>query len=542
MKAFLFSVTILSIAMFGDSGFGCQTENGSSSVAAVKSGSSAGAATVTAASEANGKEKTGDWPMWGGSPDRNMVSDTKGVSLDFDFQKDKNVIWTSNLGSQTYGNPVVAGGKVFVGTNNGGGYRAEKHPADQDAGILLAFDEKTGKFLWQLTREKLATGRVNDWPLQGICSTPVVEGDRMWIVTNRCELMCLDTEGFLDDENDGEVKDEVDNDKGDADIVWSLDMIGDLAVFPHNLATSSPVIHGDMVYLLTSNGVDEAHLEVPSPRAPCFLAVNKKTGKVVWEDNTPFDHILHGQWGSPAVGEVNGKTQIYFPGGDGWLYALDAQTGEHVWKFDLNPKETKWKLGGAGTRNAIIATPVFYDNSVLLAVGQDPEHGEGVGHLWRVDATKTGDVSAELGEIGEQGKPNPNSAVIWHYGGVDEEGDEIFRRTMSTVAIANGRVYAADLSGYVHCIDLKTGKRKWVHDLLSGVWGSPLCVDGKVFIGNEDGKLTVLDAMADEAKVLGEFDTVKFSSIYSTPTFANGNMYVSDRTRLYAVKVTGSAN
>ncbi len=512
MKAFCFSIIFLSIVM------------------------------MTVSVSAYQNEKAGDWPMWGGLADRNMVSGTKDVSLDFDLQEGKNVLWTSNLGSQTYGNPVVAGGKVFVGTNNGGGYRAEKHPAADDKGVLLAFDEKTGKFLWQLTCEKLATGRVNDWPLQGICSTPVVEGDRMWVVSNRCELLCLDTEGFLDDENDGDVKDEVDNEKGDADIVWKLDMIGELAVFPHNLATSSPVIHGDLVYLLTSNGVDEAHLEIPSPRAPCFLAVNKKTGKVVWEDNSPFDGILHGQWGSPAVGEVNGKTQVYFPGGDGWLYAMDAETGEQIWKFDLNPKETKWKLGGAGTRNAIIATPVFYDNSVLLAVGQDPEHGEGVGHLWRVDATKKGDVSAELGEIGEPGKPNPNSAVIWHYGGVDEEGDEIFRRTMSTVAVADGRVFAADLSGYVHCIDLKTGKRKWIHDMLSGVWGSPLVVDGKVFIGNEDGKLTVIDAKADEPKVLGEFDTVKFSSIYSTPTFANGNMYLSDRARLYAVKVTGKAN
>ena len=152
------------------------------------------------------------------------------------------------LAPQTYGNPVVADGKVFVGTNNGAGYRPEKHPAEEDAGVLLCFDEKTGEFLWQLTREKLPQGRVNDWPLQGICSTPVVEGDRLWVVTNRCELMCLDTNGFADDENDGDVIDEVDNEKGDADIIWNLDMIEELGVFPHNLATSSPVVHEDIVY------------------------------------------------------------------------------------------------------------------------------------------------------------------------------------------------------------------------------------------------------------------------------------------------------
>jgi len=480
-----------------------------------------------------------DWPMWGGTNDRNMVASTGKVSTDFNLEEGKNVVWSKGLGSQTYGNPVVADGKVYVGTNNAAGYRP-KHPGDQDKGILLCFDEKSGEFIWQLTREKLDSGRVNDWPLQGICSTPVIEGNRLWVISNRCELMCIDVEGFADGENDG-IQDEADAEKGDADIIWNLDMMGDeLGVFPHNLATSSPLIHGDNIYLLTSNGVDEAHLEVPSPRAPCFLCVNKNTGKVVWEQNQPFDGILHGQWGSPSVGIVNGKAQVYFPGGDGWLYALDADTGEEVWKFDLNPKNTTWELGGAGLRNSVISTPVFYENSVLLAVGQDPEHGEGVGHLWRVDATKTGDVSSELGEINSEGKPNPNSAVIWHYGGTDPENNEeaMYRRTMSTVAIHEGNVYAADLSGFVHCLDFKSGKRHWVHDMLSGIWGSPMVADGKVFIGNEDGTLTVFKASAEKAEIMAEISTVNYSSIYSTPTFANGKLYLSDRARLYSIDVS----
>ena len=479
-----------------------------------------------------------DWPMWGGTLGRNMVAEGK-VSLDFDLQKGEagKVVWTQGLGSQTYGNPIVSGGKIFVGTNNGGGWRKDKYPPEQDKGVILCFDEKTGEFIWQLTRDKLSSGRVNDWLLQGICSVPAIEGDRMWVVTNRCELMCLDTEGFTDDENDGPIKDEVDATKQDADIIWNLDMIEELGVFPHNLATSSPVIYGDMVYLLTSNGVDEAHLDVPSPRSPCFLAVNKNTGEIAWEHNQPFDAILHGQWSSPAVGEVNGRGLVFFPGGDGWVYAHDAVSGEEVWKCDLNPKETKWELYGKGTRNAIIATPVFVDNSLLIAVGQDPEHGEGVGHLWRIDATKTGDVSAEIGEIGQPGKPNPNSGIIWHYGGEDESGEAMFRRTMSTVSVYKDMVFAGDLGGFVHWINFKTGERHWEYDMLSGVWGSTMVIDDKVFLGNEDGTLTVFKASKDKAEVLAQKETIEFSSIYSTPTFCNGMMYLSDRTRLYAVKV-----
>ncbi len=482
-----------------------------------------------------------DWPMWGGTPNRNMVSPATSVSLDFDLQSGKNVVWTADLGSQTYGNPVVSDGKVFVSTNNGAGLRP-KHPADQDKGVLLCFDEKSGDFLWQLTREKLPQGGVHDWPLQGICSTPTVEGDRVWVVTNRCELMCLDTNGFKAGKNDGAVVDEVDNEEGDADVVWNLDMMKELAVFPHNLATSSPVVYGDTVFILTSNGVDEARLKVPAPKAPSFLAVDKNTGKVLWQHNQPGDKILTGQWGSPTVGEVNGKAQVYFPGGDGWLYAHDVKTGEEIWKFDMNPKASTWELGGKGDRNYMIATPVFIENSLLLGVGQDPEGGEGVGHLWRIDATKKGDISAELGDIGQPGKPNPNSGAIWHYGGeiTADSGETTlkFRRTISTVSVADGLVFAADLTGYLHCIDFKTGERCWEHDLLSGVWGSTMAVDGKVFLGNEDGVLTVFKNSKEQPEVLAEIPTVNFGSIFSTPTFANGKMFLSDRSRLYCVQVS----
>ena len=303
---------------------------------------------------------SGDWPMWGGTVHRNMVNPTTKIGLDFEPNEDpaqgKKVLWVAQLGSQTYGNPVVAKGKVFVGTNNGGKHRP-KHKGDR--GCVLCFDEKTGKFLWQLTREKLPQGRVNDWPEQGICSTVAVDGDRGYVVTNRCELLCFDVEGFLDGENDGPIQDEPDNEPQDADIVWNLDMIETLGVFPHNMAASSPVVYGDHVYVLTSNGVDESHLEIPAPRAPSFLAVNKKTGEVAWESNDPFDKILHGQWSSPSIGLVNGQVQVYFAGGNGWLYALDAEKGEELWRFDLNPKDAKYELGGRGTKNYVIATPVF---------------------------------------------------------------------------------------------------------------------------------------------------------------------------------------
>ena len=107
--------------------------------------------------------------------------------------------------------------------------------------MIAAFNESDGKFLWQSTHTKLTTGRVNDWPQQGICSTPYIEGDRLYYISNRCQVVCVDTEGFLDGENDGPYTEETETSEIDGDIIWIYDMMEELDVFPHNLATCSPV-------------------------------------------------------------------------------------------------------------------------------------------------------------------------------------------------------------------------------------------------------------------------------------------------------------
>ena len=456
------------------------------------------------------KAKKGDWPMWGGSTDRNMVSGEIGIPATWDHKSGKNIKWTAPLGSQTYGNPVVSKGKIYVGTNNRGEFRPH---SKGDKGIMLCFDAATGKMLWQATHDKLPTGQVNDWPEQGICSSPFVEGDRLYYVSNRCEIVCADTEGHHDGENDGPITDEKFKDKEDADFVWILDMIEELGVFPHNLATSSPVIGGDRIFVITSNGVDEGHLNLPSPEAPDFIAVDKKTGKVLWTANPCSDKTFHGQWSSPAYGVMGGKPQVIFGGGDGWVYSYDPESGKQIWKFNMNPPGAKYILGGRGTANEVIATPVIYDDKVFVAVGQDPEHGEGIGHLYAIDATKSGDVT--------------ETSKIWHVGGED------FHRTMSTVAIADGLLYATDLSGFLYCFDVKDGTQYWKHDLMSALWGSPYVVDGKVMIGTEDGDLHVLTHGKDLKPIaVNNLD----NSVYTTPVASNGVLYITNRRTLFAIE------
>ena len=446
---------------------------------------------------------SGDWPMWGGTPDRNQVSNMKNLPTDWDVKSKKNVKWMAELGSQSYGNPVVADGKVFVGTNNEL-VRDPKQPGDR--GVLMAFRESDGQFLWQQTHVKLEAGRANDWPYQGVASSPLVEGKRLYYVSNRGVVFCLDTEGFRDNENNGPFKDEKLTGPGDADIIWSFDMLEEVGSYPHNMSNSSPVIYGDLVYLSTSNGQDESHVHIPSPRAPSIIALNKNTGKLVWEDNSVEDRILHGQWSTPAVGTIGGVLQVVSAQGDGWVRGYEAMTGKKLWEFDTNPKDSVWPR----TRNELIATPVIYQDKVYIGNGQDPEHGEGVGHFYAIDATKRGDIT-------QTGK-------VWQF-------DKI-RRSISTAAIADGLVYISDFSGYLHCLDQKTGQEYWVHDMLAAVWASPFVVDGKVYLGDEDGDVVVM-AAGKKKEVLSEMNMG--SAVYATVVPAHGVLFINNRSQLFAL-------
>ena len=446
---------------------------------------------------------TGDWPMWGGTPDRNMTSNMKGLPTSWDVKTKKNIKWVAQLGSQSYGNVVVSGGMVFVGTNNEG-LRDPKVTGDK--GILMAFRESDGAFMWQMVHDKLASGRVNDWPYQGVASSPLVDGNRVYYVSNRAELMCLDTQGFHDNKNDGPVTDEKLHGEFDADVIWRFDMMEEVGSLPHNLANSSPVMYGDLIFVSTSNGQDESHVNIPSPKAPAIIAVNKKTGKLVWEDNPVEDRILHGQWSSPTVGTIGGVVQLIHAQGDGWIRGYEALTGKKLWEFDTNPKDAVWPK----TRNELISTPVVYQDRVYIANGQDPEHGEGVGHMYCIDATKRGDIT--------------KTGLVWQY-------DKI-RRSISTPAIKDGVVYEADFSGFLHALDAKTGKPFWTHDMFAAIWGSPMVIDGKVYLGDEDGDVTVLNA-DKTLKVLAENNMG--SSVYSTPVPAHGVLYVVNRNQLYAL-------
>ncbi len=503
------------------------------------------------------QDKPTDYPEWLLSPLRNNVVESDKIPVEWDIHTGKNVLWSAKLGSENYGNPIVANGKVYVGTNNGSGYVA-RYPSTTDLGVLLCFDEKTGQMLWQHSNEKLPTGRVNDWPDQGVCSTPMIDGDRLWYVSNRGEVVCLDTEGFRDGQNDGPYTEEPNQNSDEADVVWKLNMMKELGVFQHNMCNCSVTCAGKLLFVTTSNGVDEGHVNVPAEKAPSFICLDRYTGKVIWTDNSPGKNILHGQWSSPAYAVLDGVPQVIFGGGDGWLYSFapegDGGKSKMLWKFDCNPKMSKYRLGPTATRNHIIGTPVVYDGLVYVAVGEDPEHGEGDGHLWCIDPTKRGDVSptqvfnssdpttpiapkrlqACVPEDGDVERDNPNHADVWHYEGNDpSDFDSTMHRTIGSAAIKNNLLFIADYSGLFHCIDAKTGKAYWTHETFGHCWSTPLIVNDRVYIGNEDGTIFCFKVDKNKQELSeNSLDT----AVFTTPIVANDTLFIANRNHVFALQ------
>jgi outer membrane protein assembly factor BamB len=471
-----------------------------------------------------------DWPMLGGTPERDLVAPrAKNVPTTWAIgpaptpDAHTNLKWTAATGSASYGGPVIAGGKVFVGTNN-------DHPRDPkvkgDKGVVMCFNEADGKFLWQIVHDKLPNPNANDWPNQGVASTPCVDGNRLYYVSNRCELVCADTAG---------------------QVAWRLDMMKDLHVYPRYLANSSPLVAGDLVFAVTGNGVGEEDGKVvlPAPDAPSFIAVKKADGKVAWKSHLPGSKIMNGQWSNPVYAVVDGQAQVIFPGGDGVLYAFEPKDGKLLWKFSCNATKWEYKPSGKGRRNYIVATPVVHEGRLYVGMGRDPENeGPGMGDLWCVDlarATHFGPTSRDhdVSPAGENFDPkapaNQKSALGWHYGGAGPKGgvrDYVFGRTLSSCAVQSGLVYAADLDGFVYCFDAATGEKYWDEDLKSSVWGSPLWADGKVYLGDDNGDVHIFS----HGKVKKVIGTVAMEEpVQTPPVVANGLLYVMTKSKVYAI-------
>ncbi len=481
-----------------------------------------------------------DQPQWGQAWSRNMVSAETNLPDSFDVQTGKNIKWSARLGTESYSTPIVAGGRVYIGTNN-------QEPRDpdhkSDSGVLMCFDEETGKFLWQLVVPKREEDPYHDWPKTGMPAPVTVEGDRVYLVSNRGEVMCLAARGMADG-NQGPYRDEAahmmprsTNDAPaqtpvppgprDADIIWLFDLTSGAGIWSHDGAHSSILIRGNYLYVNTSTGVDNTHKRIRTPDAPSLVVIDKRTGKLVARDNEHIaPDIFHCTWCSPSLASVNGRELIFFGAGNGWVFAFEplpekvsldgVATLKKVWWLDFDPTAPKENIHSylnnrRESPSDCYSMPVFYENRLYVAAGGDLWWGKNEAWLKCIDPSGKGNVTS--------------NAVIWTY--------PLEKHVLSTPAIYNGLVFIADCGRKMHCVDAAIGKACWTDDVTGEVWASPMVADGKVYLGTRSGEFRIY-AASREKKLLSV--TQLGAAIAGTATPANGTLFVSTMTHLYAVR------
>jgi outer membrane protein assembly factor BamB len=464
-----------------------------------------------------------DQPQWGQAWTRNLVSAERPVPDSFDPASGRNIRWSAPLGTETHATPVVARGRVFIGTNNGRA-RDSRHTGDRS--VLLCLDEATGDLLWQLVLPKLTNSIFWDWPRAGICSPPTVVGDRVYLLSNRGEMLCLDLEGMANG-NDGPFRDEarhsvpadaapIEPGPKDADILWLFDIIASCRVRQHDQAHASPLVHGPFLYLNTSNGVDDSHKVIATPDAPSLIVLDRATGRLVAQDNEHIGpRIFHSTWSSPALAEVGGRPQIVFCGGDGIVYGFEPvptnapppagppRTLRRLWRFDPDPAAPKEEVHRFNS--------VVEGNRLYITVGGDLWWGKNQAWLQCIDLARTGDLAT--------------NALLWSY--------PLVRHCMATPAVHNGLAFVGDCGRRLHCVDVATGQPLWTHDVRDELWASPLVADGKVFFASRRGEFLAF-AVSREKTLLAA--TLLGEAISGTPVAANGTLYVTTMSRLYAVR------
>ena len=483
--------------------------------------------------------------QWGIDQGRNRIADEKNLPVFFEagrrdpvtneiVEPGPNVRWAARIGSRTYTPPVVAEGRVLIGTNNDVLFEPE---IEGDQGVMLCLDEKTGKFLWQHTAPKVKGIKFFDTEMIGITSTPTVRNGRVWFVDNRGTVCALKL--------------------SDGSPIWILDLVETFGVRQHDANNCSIVVHEGLLYLGTANGQDDRHQDVERPEAPSFLVLDAETGRALARDaHWLKTGIAHGQWCSPCLGEVrnvdgNHVWTIFYVLGNGVLHAMKTLNRNELlkkapamgdygefgsklaqiepdWIFNGNGaeifgEEKPFQVGRGSASFVCLPPPIFVDNRLYLLFCIDATTGARP-HRAFMTAFDPSLLGRDPNSPGRS--PRLQSRLQW-------KTPMIEKGVLSPQAVSGGLLYFGDRNGGFYCLDAENGETLWKLDLKGEHWGGPLVADGKIYIGTNRRMFYVLRE-GRESEILAEIEMP--DAIYAGATAANGTLFVPGNGFLYAIE------
>lgn len=430
------------------------------------------------------------WLSWRG-PLQTSVSTEKGLPAAVDSKKP---LWEVDFPGQSA--PVIANGRLYINGYLGTG------PELQEA--TACFDAETGKLLWDYRECDFLSDTIY---LRYSTSSPTIDPETGNIYAQHTQglVMCFSPEGKL---------------------LWKRSMMEEFGrlTFP-NSRTASPVVDRDLVI---SRGITSAW-GAHGPAGDRFYAFDKKTGQLVWS-SAPGDRPQDNTFSHPYLDFWDGKRVLYSAGGDSSILALNARTGEPLWRF---------AFAKAGAKGGINASLIRYKDS-LVALHESEN----------LDSTEIGRMAAF--RIPNPSEVKPTNSIIPHV--FPPKTFEIWRNNLGSLASSplpvGDRVYVVTGTGDLAAVDAAGGKVLWKKKLgIEQRQSTPFYADGLLYVAmyvkaknaedpaaaaddsGGNGELFILKPGPDGTEVISQTELT--GRCYGSPIGFNGKLYIQTDKKLY---------
>jgi outer membrane protein assembly factor BamB len=451
--------------------------------------------------------QAGSWPQFRGLHSGGIADSNHKVPSD--IGPDRHVIWKTAL-PPGHSSPVVQGDRIYLTAERG------------KALLTLGLDRRTGKVLWEAEAPYKQLEKIHGIGSHAQ-STPVTDGTLVISYFGSCGMFCYDRDGKL---------------------LWHRPM----GPFKNDFgAGSSPLLVGDSVILNQDHDQDSF-----------LIRLDKRTGKTVWKtDRSEFPV----GYASPVIWEVDGKKQVVVAG-TLRIVGYDFETGEALWTVrrmaramhmtpTVGPDGVLYVAGwtaGADPGDRFVVPPFDemlkkYDANKNGTLEHDEMPAGPLKQRFSlIDRDKDGHITkAEYEDMRRIFKTAQNRIVAIKPGGRGDITESHvlweYKKYLPVVPSPlyyKGRLFLVKDGGLVSSLDAQTGK-PGKQERVSGTddyYSSPVGGDGKVYLIDRRGVLTVISAEADwKALTTARFD----EDVYATPAIVDGRIYVRTTGHLYCL-------
>jgi outer membrane protein assembly factor BamB len=422
----------------------------------------------------------GSWPSFRG-PHASGIVEGQHLPDHWDGTTGENVLWRTPIPGLAHSSPIVWGDRVFVTTAVSSLPSASFKPGlygDGDASadrsnqrwMILAIDKKSGTTIWERVAYEGEPLNKRHMKSTYASATPATDGQIVVAWFGSQGVYAYDVNGTFR---------------------WKVDL-GRVNMGAYDIPSyewgpaSSPIIWGNLVIIQCDTQADSF-----------VMALNKDTGDIVWR--TPRQE--YPSWGTPTVATL-GKGPQLVTNASKFIRGYDPQTGKEL-----------WRLGGSSLITA--PTPIVGDDLIVVVSGRAPERP-----IFVIKPDARGDLTLPDGK-------SSSDAIAWSRTGRGSY--------MPTPLIYGGILYVLGNNGVFDAYELKTGAEVYRQRLATigdGYSASPVASDGKIYLSNEDGDMTVVQAGR-------EFKAVATNSmgdlLMATPALSDGVMYVRTAKTLFAI-------